>query len=366
MIENIHMKRLGVFLSVLMFLAVPFFVQAEKPLKYIDAKELELLGKGFRDTQNYYERLPASLEEKTRPAVWNLSKDCSGMAVRFRTNSPVIAAKWEVLKDITMNHFAPSGIKGLDLYCFKNGKWEFVKSALPSGKNSSVVIISNMDSIEREYMLFLPLYDGLVNLEIGVEETAQIGLPQMDLPRKDKPVIFYGTSITQGGCATRAGMSYPNILARMLNRQIINLGFSGNGKLDLEIAEAMATIDASCFVIDCLPNVDVDLMREKFIPFIETIREKHPKTPILLIENIYFPYIYFDNSVYAKIGDKNLELKKIYDAQKQKGDKNIYLMKAKSLIGTDNEGTVDGVHLTDLGFLRMSQALYPVISRLIK
>ena len=201
-------------------------------------------------------------------------------------------------------------------------------------------------------MLYLPLYDGLANLEIGVKSTAKIGNPQVDSPRKDKPVVFYGTSITQGGCASRAGMSYPNQLSRMLNRQIVNLGFSGNGQLDLEIAEAMANIDASCFVIDCLPNVSTTQMNEKYIRFLEIIREKKPNVPILIVENIHFPHMYFDQNIFLSIQEKNETLQRIYSGQKRKGDRNIYYLKADKLIGNDFEGTVDGVHLIRSWFFK--------------
>ena len=334
-------------------------------LKYVNANELQLIGKGFTDTQSRYERLPARLEGKTRPGLWWLSKNCSGMAIRFRTNSPVIAAKWTVTGDVVMNHFAPSGIKGLDLYCFKNKRWQFVNSARPAGKSTSAIIINHMEESDKEYMLYLPLYDGLANLEIGVKSSATIDNPRIDSPRKDKPVVFYGTSITQGGCASRAGMAYPNQLSRMLDRQIINLGFSGNGQLDLEVAEAMAGIDASCFVIDCLPNVTVAQMEEKYARFLAIIREKNPNVPILLVETILFPHMYFDQTVYVLLQEKNKKLTEIFADQKKKGDRNISYMKADRLIGNDFESTVDGVHLTDLGFLRISQNMYPVIRKLI-
>lgn len=334
-------------------------------LKFVNAKELELIGKGFREPQVHYGRLPAELESKTRPAVWSLSKNCSGLAIRFRSNSPVIGARWEVTDDAVMNHFAPSGIKGLDLYCLVKGKWEFVNSARPIGKTTATIIIDHMKGNDSEYLLYLPLYDGLVNLEIGIDKGSVIGLPKIDSPRKDKPVVFYGTSITQGGCASRAGMSYPNILSRMLNRQTINLGFSGNGQLDLEIAEVIANTDASCIVMDCLPNVSTAQMTEKYGPFLDIIRRKQPNVPILLVENIAYPFMYFDNTVFSSISEKNALLKDIYVARK-KSDRNIFYLKADQLIGNDDEATVDGVHLTDLGFLRLAQGMYPVIKKLVK
>ena len=335
-------------------------------LKYAKATDFELIGKGFTDTQNPFGRLPLSIKERTRPPVWSLSKNCSGLAIRFRTNSTVIAAKWEVTGDVVMNHFAPSGIKGLDLYGLKNGKWQFVNSARPAGKKTTAVIIDHMAGELMEYLLYLPLYDGLANLEIGVQPSAVIGNPEINSPQKEKPVVFYGTSITQGGCASRAGMAYPNQLSRMLDRQIVNLGFSGNGQLDPEIAEFMAGIDASCFVMDCLPNVSIAQMQEKYARFVEIIREKKPYVPILMVETILFPHMYYDQTVYSLLQEKNATLQKIFAEQKKRHDRNIYYVKGDRLIGNDSEGTVDGVHLTDLGFLRISQNLYPVILKLIK
>lgn len=354
------------FLILFVFELKPVQASEKDTLKYVDASVFQLLGKGFTDTETLYERLPVSLKDKTRPPVWSLSKNCSGLAVRFRTNSRIIAAKWEVTGDVVMNHFAPSGIKGIDLYCLQEGKWLFVNSGRPTGKVSSQVIISHMEGKEKEYMLYLPLYDGLSHLEIGVEPTASIDNPVIDSPRKAKPVVVYGTSITQGGCASRAGMSYTNQLSRMLNRQFINLGFSGNGQLDLEVAEAMAGIDASCFVIDCLPNVGPEQMKEKYIRFFEIIRKKNPDTPILLVENLHYTHGTFDREVSSLIQEKNALLSSYYKDLKKKGDRNLYYLNATGLTGDDLEGTVDGVHLTDLGFKRLAEHLYPVIRKIMK
>ena len=350
----------------ILFFSLPGVAFNLDSLKYVNAANFLLIGKGFDGTKSQYERLPASLEGKVRLPVWNLSKNCSGLAVRFRTNSPIIAAKWEVTDDLVMNHFSPSGIKGLDLYCLKNGKWQFVNSARPEKKVTNAIIIENMIGQEMEYMLYLPLYDGLVSLEIGIKSNSAIENPQVNSPRREKPVVFYGTSITQGGCVSRAGMAYPNQLSRMLNRQTINLGFSGNGQLDFEIAEAMAEIDASCIVIDCLPNVSVSKMKEKYLHFLEIIRKKKPNVPVLIVENIFFPNMYFDQDIYHLIQEKNRALQQIFNQQKKKGDKNVFYLNADKLIGTDNEVTVDGVHLTDLGSYRISQNFYPLIRKLIK
>lgn len=351
------------------FLCLSFlYAEADQPdtLTYVNASALELIGKGFSDTESLYDRLPASLKDKTRPPVWSLSKNSSGLAIRFCTDSRVIAAKWELTGDVVMNHFAPTGIKGVDLYCLEKGKWQFVNSGRPNGKACSATIVHHLEGKEKEYMLYLPLYDGVSNVQIGVEPKAFIGQPLVDSPRKAKPVVVYGTSITQGGCASRVGMSYTNQLSRMLDRQFINLGFSGNGQLDLEVAEAIATIGASCFVIDCLPNVNPAQMREKYLQFFAFIREKNPKTPILLVENLHYTHGAFDPMVSSLIKEKNDLLKSYYDELKKKGERNIYYLKADGLTGDDLEGTVDGVHLTDLGFKRLAENMYPVLKKIVR
>ncbi|MFA5533369.1 MAG: SGNH/GDSL hydrolase family protein [Mariniphaga sp.] len=355
-----------IILLIVLFSPVFGLANPADSLKYTDALALPVIGKGFTETQNRYERLPLHLEGVTREPVWNLSKHSSGLAVRFRTNSTTIAAKWEVTNDAVMNHFAMTGIKGLDLYCYQNGKWLYVRTARPTGKESSAVIIENMQGTEMEYMLYLPLYDGIEKLEIGVAHDSDIKPPVVNSPQTGRPIVFYGTSITQGGCASRPGMSYSSILSRMLNRETVNLGFSGNGQLDYEIAEAMATIPAACIVMDCLPNVTLQQINEKYIRFLDILREKHPKTPIFLVENINYPFMYFDQQVYLNINEKNKALSRIFKEQKKKGDKNIFYIKADNLVGDDQEVTVDGIHLTDLGFLRMAENLYPMIQKRIK
>lgn len=366
LIELLKAKGMQIFLMVFLFLPFTGAASSGDSLKYVDASNFPVIGKGFTDTQTRYERLPARLEKETRGPVWSLSKNCSGQAIRFRSNSPVIAAKWEVTKDVVMNHFTMTGIKGLDLYALKDGEWQFVNSARPKDKVTDAVIIQNMPEEEVEYMLYLPLYDGLVSLEIGVKANSEIKAPVVNSPQVGKPIVFYGTSITQGGCASRAGMSYTNILSRKLDREVINLGFSGNGKLDLEIAEAMSEIDASCFVMDCLPNVNVEDINDRYVKFLEIIRSKHPETPVIMVENILYPHMYFDQNVFNTIKSKNERINKIYKTLKKEGDKNLYYVQADNLIGDNQEATVDGVHLTDLGFLSYAENIYPVLHKRIK
>ncbi|GAO44080.1 SGNH/GDSL hydrolase family protein [Flavihumibacter petaseus] len=343
-----------------------FLLPGLAQVRFYDAVDFPLLGKINDSTETRYERLPASLKGISRQPVWELGKNTSGLALRFRTNSTSIAAKWKVLNDYSMNHMTATGIKGLDLYAWTNGKWQFVNSARPGGKSNQQTIISHMAAGEREYLLYLPLYDGVVGLQVGVDSTAFIGKPLLQLPSTQNPVVCYGTSITQGGCATRPGMSYTSILERKLNREVINLGFSGNGRLDYEIAELMARrTDAGLFILDFIPNVTLEEVQGRTATFIRKLRAHNPEIPILMVESIIFPHSLFDQQMFNTVTDKNKALRKEYELLR-KTDRNIYYLSAATLIGTDGEPTVDGIHLTDLGFLRFSDALQQVVRRIIR
>lgn len=332
---------------------------------YHDAAVFPLLGKATESTLTRYERLPDSLQNISRKPLWDLGRNSAGLAVRFRSNSTCIAAKWEVLNNFSMNHMTPTGIKGLDLYCLQDGKWIFAGSGRPQGKASTATIVKNMLPEEREYLLYLSLYDGVTSLAIGVDSLSEISQPAVDLPVRTKPIVFYGTSILQGGCASRPGMAHTNILERKLNRECINLGFSGNALLDLEIADVIAGVDASLFVLDFLPNATVEQMNGRAEKFYSIIREKHPDTPILFIEDPIFTHSPFDIRIAKEIKDKNETINAIFQSLKNRGEKNIYFLSSKDIIGHDGEATVDGIHFTDLGFMRYAEVLYPMITILL-
>ncbi|MGI6047690.1 MAG: SGNH/GDSL hydrolase family protein [Petrimonas sp.] len=333
--------------------------------KYHDASQFQLIGKISPETETLYERLPAILKNNCRVPVWNLGKHTSGLAIRFRTNSTHISAKWEVLTNNHMEHMTDLGIKGVDLYAWEVDHWQYVNSGRPSGKVNEKIIISNMSPLEKEYMLYLPLYDGLISLSIGVDSLSIIEKPKLNFPNVKNPIVVYGTSITQGGCASRPGMSYNNILSRRLNNEVINLGFSGNGQLDYEIAEVMSKKhDASLFILDFIPNVNAQQIVEKTNRFVNIIRKENPKTPILFIETIIFPHSYYDQNTHEIIKEKNKLLKKEFYRLKSMDMENIYYLSGDNLIGNDFEATVDGIHLTDLGFIRFAEELHKKIRRI--
>ena len=334
---------------------------------YHDASQFPLLGKAVQRTEMRYNRLPDSLKNISRSPLWNLSKNSAGMAIRFRSNSTRIAVKWENIFNNHMNHMTDVGTKGLDLYCWEsNEQWRFVNSARPTGKMNQAIIISNMQPKEKEYMLYLPLYDGLVSLSIGVDSSATINQPLIDYPVRKKPVVFYGTSILQGGCASRPGMAHTNIISRRLNRECINLGFSGNALLDLEVAKVISEVDASVFVLDFVPNASVEQMKERMETFYRIIRSKHPATPVVFIEDPIFTHTLYDERIAKEVQRKNDTLKEIFNRLKKENEKNIIFISSKNMLGEDGEATVDGIHFTDLGMMRYADLVCPIIKKAIK
>ncbi len=334
---------------------------------YTDASAFPLYGKISEETKTRYERLPAKLETVSRPPVWRLGQNSAGLFIRFRSNSSSIYVKWESTLNYSMPHMTNTAVKGLDLYTLYEGEWRYVRSALPQGKNNEARIISNMDPVEREYMLYLSLYDGVNTLEIGVDEGATLEQPSIDRPSREKPIIMYGTSILQGGCANRPGMAHTNIISRKIDREVFNLGFSGNALLDMEIAELMASVeDPGLFVLDYVPNASAEMINTKGAEFFRIIRDKHPQVPVIFIEDPIFPHSLFDNKIKNEIETKNKAQKALYKKLKKAGENKIYYISAEGMLGEDGEATVDGVHFTDLGAMRYVDHVLPTIKKALK
>lgn len=206
----------------------------------------------------------------------------------------------------------------------------------------------------------------MTSLSIGVDSLAEISQPEVNLPIREKPVVFYGTSILQGGCASRPRMAHTNIISRWLNRECINLGFSGNALLDLEIAEVMAGVDASVYVLDFVPNANVQQMKERADKFYTIIRSRHPDTPVIFLEDPIFTHTRFDQRIAEEVARKNETVNAVFQSLKKRGEKNIYMISSKDMLGHDGEATVDGVHFTDLGMMRYAELVCPIIKKHIR
>ena len=340
-----------ILLILILFLATGAYSQQDQQaeIKYYNLDHFLIEGTDIpvSEKESPYDRLPISYKDKVRTAVWNLSKSSAGITVRFLTNSSKIKAKWSVLNDNKMNHMAESGIKGVDLYFKNRGQWQYVNTGRPSGVDNEAVLVKNMTERMREYKLFLPLYDGVTELEIGVDENSIIVKPD---PTSEKPIVFYGTSITQGGCASRPGMVHTSIISRVLDVEVINFGFSGNGEMETELVELISEIDAAFYVIDCLPNMTTEQVNERTIPLVELIRTKHADTPIILVENLIYENAFLDNKYRLELEERNHALKNQYNELRSRGENNVMYIDNSGAMAGSHEGTVDGVHFTDLGF----------------
>ncbi|NLV45580.1 MAG: hypothetical protein GXY07_13920 [Candidatus Hydrogenedentes bacterium] len=330
------------------------------------ATQLSVEGKGWMETESFYHRLPAKAKGVVRDAVWSLGTHSAGLSVRFSTNAEKIGAKWKVVNpDLAMPHMPATGVSGLDLYVNDAGVWRWIGAGRPSGQETQAVLASGIPEGDHEYMMYLPLYNGTESLEIGVPPNASLSRPPARPAGSDKPVIFYGSSITQGGCASRPGMAYTAILGRRLGHPVINLGFSGNGTMDPEIGELLAELDVAAYVIDSVPNMKPELIAERVEPFVTALRAARPDTPIILVESVHFQSGAFLPAVRQGNLDRNKELRAGYEHLLEKGVAGLTYVSGESLLGNDGEAAVDGVHPTDLGFLRMADALVPVLREVL-
>ena len=337
---------------------------------WYDAATLPLYGKARQDTKELYERLPAEFEGRSRDAVWYLGRNSAGLYVRFSSNASAIWLRWSAKFGNHMNHQTLTGTRGLDLYVLTDkGEWRFMASGRPTldSKDCEQKVIGAMEPKWREYMLYLPLYDGLTKLEIGVDREAVLEAPKVDLPRCDKPIVMYGTSILQGGCANRPGMAHTGSIPPSFNLELLNPGVSRTALLDLEIAELMASVeDPAIYVFDYVPNAYDYLIREKGEQFFRIVRDAHPDVPILFLEDPYFGHYEYDAGIKAEVDKKNAAQWELFCKLKKQGEKNIWYLKSDDMVGHDNEAFVDGIHFTDLGMMRYADWLAPHIRKHMK
>ena len=326
-----------------------------------NAAKFKILGK-LPET-DLYARLPKEAKKFVSEPVWKLSRNSAGIAIRFSSNSSSIKIRWTLKDNVVYSNMTPIASKGFDLYTYSNEKWQFVGVAKPSDKiQNESIIIDGMQASEREYLLNLPLYDGVQSLEIGIDYDAHISSPIQNIIDNNKPIVFYGTSITQGASASRPGLTYVALLGRNLNKEIINLGFSGNGKFDKILANYFMSINPSFIVLDCTPNSPSDTIRKNLPDLIEFVRSKNKTVPIFFVESIIRDFSYFkkdDKLVFGTmsfINQQNNTLNEIYKEKSMK-HKNLYYINSEKLIGNDHEATIDGTHFNDLGHFRAYEFL---------
>ena len=327
-----------------------------------DVSEWGVEGQGWlpADLHSRYDRLPAKAEKIVRPPVWSLSRDSAGIAFRFNTDATTIQIRYTVGdKAIAIPHMPATGVSGVDLYALDKGTWKWVDVTRPK-EPATTYTIAGLDPGKRTYMGYLPLYNSTVKIEIGIPEGTAF---EPIAPRTAKPVVFYGTSITHGASASRPGLCHPAILGRRLDRPVINLGFSGNGKMEPEVVALLSEIDAAVYVIDCLPNMTGAEVAERAEPLVRQLRKARPDTPIVLVEDRSFTNSWIFKARRDRHAENRASLIRAFDLLVSSGVKNLHYIEGENLLGDDTEGATDGSHPNDLGFMRQADIFEPVLRK---
>lgn len=359
------MKR---FSSLLACLVIGFAGIAQAPAKiiYTHAKKLLVLGQLPGCTG--YNRLPPDAHDKVRPEVWERSTHAAGVAILFTTNSSIIKIRDSIVVKTSAPNVPVPLCKGFDLYVHENGKWRFLNSALSSGAAGELILADKMMRVSNDYLLYLPPYSSVTSLEIGVESSTTLTTPARLLIDTVAPIVFYGTSITQGASASRPGMNYCALLSRSMNREVINLGIDGNGFFEKEVGVYIMRAKPSVVVLDCTPNSNPQVISKNLPQLVDYLKSIDPHLPILFVESLIrensWHRIDSAQGSISFVRQQNAMLQKKFDELKLKYD-HLYYLSADRLIGNDHDGTVDGTHLNDLGSSRMAIVLEEKINKML-
>lgn len=330
-------------------------------------------GQASKDVKNPYDRLPARAEKLVRQDVWDLSQHSAGLMLRFKSDADQIIIRYKVSGEKAMSHMPATGVSGVDLYAIStDGKGLWCSGRYTFGDTieyrfKGLTPNDNYHQKGREYRLYFPLYNSVQWMEVGVPAAAFFN----PLPvRKEKPIVVYGTSIAQGGCASRPGMAWPAIVGRKLDRPLINLGFSGNGRLEKEVTDFIAEIDAKMYVLDCLPNLDAsdasksEQVKNLIIQSVQELRQKNLSTPILLVEHCGFSDEAINPSHKLSYTALNQAQRLAFEQLKSEGHNSLYLL-SKEEIGLSMDATVDGIHPNDLGMQQYADAYEKIIRKIL-
>lgn len=357
------------------FLAVSLsgISQGEPKIKWWNPAESKFAvceGQGWPgESGNPYGRLPSAAEKSVRPAVWSLSKNSAGLVIRFRSNAGRIVVRYQVAGPVNMPHMPSTGVSGVDLYArnadgawlWSNGRYSFGDTVMY--EFNGLEPNDSYHAMGREYRLYLPLYNTVKWMEIGVADSALFS----PLPlRREKPIVTYGTSIMQGACASRPGMAWTNILGRKLDRPLINLGFSGNGRLEPELISLITEIDAKLYILDCLPNLvnptvfSREVVRERIADAVRQIRRVRPEIPVLLVDHCGYSDGLLNPARRRDYAETNEVNHQAFALLKAEGVQNIHLL-SQEVIGLTLDAMVDGTHPSDLGMQQYADAYEKII-----
>jgi hypothetical protein len=338
--------------------------QSEVKLKWFDAFDIGVEGQGWSDTVSPYDRLPAKAQGVVPEWIWNLSRSATGMCVNFSSDTRQVYLRWVLCDDMLgEGNFPVAGYSGFDLYGDDCGTWRWVASTHRiEKKEQEYCIVNYIDGKVRDYRLYLPLRNPVLKLEIGVpEENIFTAIP----PRCAKPVVCYGTSIVHGAYASHAGLVYPSIIGRRCNLPVINLGFSGSARMEIELADLLGEIDAGIYILDPLPNMDLTLVNERAEKFIKRLHYLRPDSHIIMVEDFPRTNSWIIPGSGEDIAVKCRRYHEIYEQLVKEGISGLSYVFGNELLGTDNEASIDGIHPGDLGYMRMADIIGSVVNSVL-
>lgn len=332
-------------------------------VKWIDGRNLPIEGRAFADVEHYYDRLPANVTTNVNGGVRSMKHHTSGMLFRFATDSRHLNFRWIPYDgNLAMDHMPATGVSGIDVYRMDvaTGRWCYVKTGriTNAAKGGSLSLGWTPGT---PCLVNLPLYNGVKSFSLGIDPDATVS----SVPHRsgiDRPVVFYGTSITHGACASRPGLAFVNRVGRDLDVPVVGLGFSGSGVMEFEMSDHLARIDASCYVLDCLWNMG---LREKenpgravetnYEPFIRNLRAKRPHVPIVMAEQC--------DVFMGPPNEKDRFIRRLYEKLLAEGWKNLVYLPKDGMFTGDGDGTVDGCHPNDLGMESMARAFGEAVGK---
>jgi lysophospholipase L1-like esterase len=332
---------------------------------WLDPRDAPFDLDGFEwiEQDGIYRRLPVHPDWEIRDEVDQLANHTAGGQIRFSTNSRRLLIKVKLLERSGMYHMPATGQSGFDLYVHDGQTKRYVSTTrFPHDTIQYQVELYHVNNQEmRSFILNFPLYNGVTSVLIGIEKESDIKEPP-PLSFAGK-IVIYGTSITQGGCVARPGMAYSNILSRRLDAEFVNLGFSGNGRGEPALAHLINQISGLTFIIlDYEANANETIVNT-LGPFVDILREKHPDTPILIMSKIRYASATVGSPTHQLLMDNRDFQRTLVEKRKTAGDKNIFFLDGSTILGDDyDECTVDGTHPTDLGSIRIADALTDAIS----
>lgn len=332
---------------------------ADKVCYTMPCDRFDLYGVSFDKEYSRFGRMDYHFALRVSEKVGYLSTQTSGGRLRFSTDSSTIgiSVAYPVLH--SMPHMPLTGSCGFALVEKIGDTYQTVAMfrPQPSEKNGYTGETKIKNPGIHEYILFFPLYNGVSELKIYLDSSAKLYEPEQY--RDVAPILYYGASIDQGGCASRPDCSYPAMISKWNNIDYINLGFSGNCKGEQMMAEYLSGVDCSLFFMAYDGNVSVDHLRETHFRFYETYRRGRKDVPI-----IFMSVPCFDN--YPDTEDRREILRQSFAKAREQGDNNVYFIDGETLFGKEDREicTVEGIHPNDLGFYRIAKVIYKLYQKI--